>query len=505
MISQFVKKFIFGRVVMVRLLRRIYKKLLWISNKFCVQRQSDGFVKTLLLFYSLASQKTRYILQRKWQLFVTPFKFGWTRLINIANFIVYHRMIDELHPLIAEAKNLCKSNKQCILFINTQLVTADGRLPLLDIFEEMCELHGVELITLSAYPIKTNKQKASCYVLGEYEESVKSWRICLFRLRTINFSCVAINGISASAMLPAFHALYKVPALFFVNELSTSLPDPSFAELHRYVTQIIFPSECLRKEASKIPWFLSENTSVLPLCFPNPLSFESYNREQVRSNIRKKLSLSEEAFIVVGWGVWGAADGLDVFENTARSAILGSQFPQDVHFVWISSKERGVSDQLHINLFEHSALKSRLHGLILEDDASVMRAMAGADVFYDCARNNYSSKGVHYALMANRPVLTFDYPNHHCEMFFGSPYYAKNVFSFGNLHAAIESISALRNDPVFYSQLVEYNIRSVIGRYSFEQYTSKLLSFVTDGIISKTNQSSGLGELGCASLKEEDV
>jgi 1,2-diacylglycerol-3-alpha-glucose alpha-1,2-galactosyltransferase len=195
--------------------------------------------------------------------------------------------------------------------------------------------------------------------------------------------------------------------------------------------------------------------------FYNFIDSSSYRHGTIsRSEVRQRLNIPDEAFVVIGAGQVQPRKRVDCFFAAAE------QLP-DVHFVWVGGMPFGkiAADSAHMSKMIESAPKNvHFPGIIpLEDMVSYYQA---ADLFWLPSEQETFGLVVVEAAAAGLPVMVRDIPDYYDT-------FGKDALVCTDQNAT-EFIKKLQSDPVYYQQR-KAKSALIAKRFDSSQAAAKLV------------------------------
>lgn len=191
-----------------------------------------------------------------------------------------------------------------------------------------------------------------------------------------------------------------------VHEFMDGFSDEHMQALYRSTDEIVFPSRFIQDLCNQTLAFGGLPTHVKAQGILKE-NFGNMDKRQARHELRQKLNLPENAFIVLGVGSLDIRKGFDFFLAAAKKFSNRADLERPVYFVWL-----GAGKAAHFSLHYYANWDVQQAGLedvvkILQNSPDNELFFAGSDVFFMCSRQDPFPCVVQESLASALPVVSF--------------------------------------------------------------------------------------------------
>ncbi|MEP5154698.1 hypothetical protein, partial [Planktotalea sp.] len=138
----------------------------------------------------------------------------------------------------------------------------------------------------------------------------------------------------------------------------------------------------------------------------NVLSAQTFAPETARRNeIRAKLDISDDAYVVVGSGSFSLENGIDFFGVVGARLATDWSRDRDLHFVWVGDGPKYANtNYFYANYF--AELSGNPHLFQTVDNLELKEVLAASDVYLDTKRDGTASSTLSYAQKMGLATIT---------------------------------------------------------------------------------------------------
>jgi glycosyltransferase involved in cell wall biosynthesis len=176
----------------------------------------------------------------------------------------------------------------------------------------------------------------------------------------------------------------------------------SKAELiSKYAEKVIFPSKYVSEKFNTIVNVKKEKIMIAPQGLFKENKYK-HSKKEAGYELRKKLNIPENSYVVLGVGYADLRKGIDLFAEVAINVIKTNT---KIYFVWVGNKEENVMNEVvkEINKFDY---KENIIFIEAQNDISVF--YAGADIYLMTSREDPFPTVVIDAMNVATPVIGFE-------------------------------------------------------------------------------------------------
>lgn len=227
-------------------------------------------------------------------------------------------------------------------------------------------------------------------------------------LKKQKFSLAYINTIACAWVAEELKNELQIPIVSHIHELEFSIQLYSTADARKSLFAL---SDKLIACSNAVGENLTENHNV---SFDKVMTVHSFVDNQSinerlsslnKIEIRTKIGVSEDAFVVSGCGNAEWRKGIDIFIQVAN-AVQQREPESNIRFVWIGVKHEG-------DLFEKTVYDLKKMGLyhnvlLLEPTPQAVEIIGSSDVFLLPSREDPFPLVMLEAALAGNPILGFD-------------------------------------------------------------------------------------------------
>jgi glycosyltransferase involved in cell wall biosynthesis len=173
--------------------------------------------------------------------------------------------------------------------------------------------------------------------------------------------------------------------------------------IHGSSDRIVFPAQAVKAAAAAVMSEL-QDACVVPQGLLNA-EFGRGARDAACLEVRNRLGISRESKIVLGCGSQDMRKGIDLFVQLA--ARVRAQTAQDVHFVWVGTRQRG---SIFSRLLELDLSLLDLSGTIslVDEVTDTEPYFLAADAYALTSRDDPFPCVIHEAMACALPIVAFD-------------------------------------------------------------------------------------------------
>jgi glycosyltransferase involved in cell wall biosynthesis len=312
------------------------------------------------------------------------------------------------------------------------------------------------------------KKYGTVYNLERKFKTLKEKEKLIEHLNNLGVQEAICNTVASGDITKILHEK-RIKTITLVHELPAIIRQLNIEEnanlLAEYSDKVVFPSDFVKEKFKTISRIDDKKSIILPQgLYKNNKYKES--KHEARKELRERLSLPENAKIILGVGFGDHRKGLDLFVEVAK---IITEERKDVYFLWVGNIHPEIEAMIghevkaNKNIILHSAQK----------DVSLF--YAGADVYILTSREDPFPAVVLEAMDVGLPVIGFhgaggfqDIVNENTGALV--PYLDVNAM-------AKEIINLL--DDSQKKELLERNTRTLIEeKFNFTNYIYKLLELL---------------------------
>ena len=278
------------------------------------------------------------------------------------------------------------------------------------------------------------------------------------------------NSVESRFIAHSLHTR-NIPIVYLLHEFPTSYEPGEFSKIYRYSQKMVFPCQAVRDAADRsvpLPEGMAEihSQGLLDDEFGTRV-----DRQQARSQLRNKLGLPEDAFVVLGCGTVDLRKGVDHFISIARTHEKLQASGRPVFFCWVGDGPRHPHSAHHyvdIDIAKSGQQNIRMLG----EDADVEPYFVGADTFLLTSRVDPFPCVIHEAMAARLPVVVFDESGGATEAVADN---SGIVVPFADYIETSRTIDHLCDNPGYARQIAERGFTRVHQQYRFEDYADRII------------------------------
>lgn len=152
-------------------------------------------------------------------------------------------------------------------------------------------------------------------------------------LKKNNYSLIYANSVASSSLLNQIQPIGQMKVILHVHELETVIQNylKGFNEVKGKVNKFIAASNLVKQNLFDKHALAPERTSTIYEFLP-AVKKETLQRKE---ELKTKLGIPEDAFIVGGSGTIQPRKGTDFFIQTAREVLSTHQGSKPIYFVWL--------------------------------------------------------------------------------------------------------------------------------------------------------------------------
>jgi len=197
-----------------------------------------------------------------------------------------------------------------------------------------------------------------------------------------------------------------VHTVTLIHEFMDGFSNEHMQMLYRSTDEIVFPSKFIRDLCNQTLAFSGQPIHVKAQGLLKE-NFGNADKPQARLELRQKLNLPQDAFIVLGVGSLDLRKGFDFFLAAARKFSSQDESERPVFFVWLGA---GKAAYFSLHYFanwdvQQSGLEDVVR--IVPNSPENELFFAGSDVFFMCSRQDPFPCVVQESLASALPVVSF--------------------------------------------------------------------------------------------------
>lgn len=296
-------------------------------------------------------------------------------------------------------------------------------------------------------------------------------------LKRKNISLAYVNTIASAKVMKELRSALQIPIVSHIHELEFSIQLYSKPEDRKTLFNL---SDKVIACSNAVGENLIENHNV---SFDKVATVHSFvdNQSVIKritegntEEIRTKLQVAEDAFMVSGCGNAEWRKGIDIFIQVANA--VNQQNPEsNIRFVWIGVKHEG--DLYEKTLYDLKKMGLHHHVLLLEPTPQAVEIISSSDVFLLPSREDPFPLVMLEAALAAKPILGFDKTGG-CGEFVEDD--AGAVIPYLNVNKMAEKLLHWQQNPDEAKALGETAKRKVLEIYNFENSVKKIEALLTE-------------------------
>ncbi len=263
----------------------------------------------------------------------------------------------------------------------------------------------------------------------------------------------------------------NIPILYLLHEFPTSYPVSEFEKITQYSDHIVFPCRSVLNATRQIVSVPKEQSSIHPQGLLDKDFGTRYETKKARIQLRKRLNLPDDAFIVLGCGTIDLRKGIDHFVSVARTHKTLGLSDRPVHFVWLGDGPRHPHSAHHyVSLDIHKSGQSNV--TLAGEVTNVEPFFSGADSFLLTSRVDPFPCVIHEAMAARLPIMLFNESGGASEAVGET---AAIKIPFGDYVETSRIIDRLETDSAFGESFASNGFERVHKEYRFDDYADKII------------------------------
>ncbi|VEN73026.1 hypothetical protein EPICR_100072 [Candidatus Desulfarcum epimagneticum] len=214
-----------------------------------------------------------------------------------------------------------------------------------------------------------------------------------------------VNTAGCGSVMPEIKKC-GVPAAVLIHDYTRHFDPPYLKNMYNLSDHIVYSSSFMIEVNRRDFSFDLEKTSVIPQGL--------YKKEiltddlpKLRKKRRKRLKISQNAFVVMGCGYIAPRKGVDLFVGAAIQTIAMAGGEHDIHFVWVGGEILNETPDTYTDFLKRDAANAgyekRIHFAGHAERLSPW--YAAADLFFLSSREDPFPTVVLEALAAGIPVI----------------------------------------------------------------------------------------------------
>lgn len=269
----------------------------------------------------------------------------------------------------------------------------------------------------------------------------------------------------------------KIPIIYLLHEFPTSYVAGEFEKITRYSDHIVFPCQSVLDATREVVSVPPEQSSIHPQGLLDKDFGTRYEKKKAGIRLRKRLSLPEDSFIVLGCGTIDLRKGIDHFVNVARThQKLNRQVKRHsnrpIHFVWLGDGPQHPHSAHHYVRLDIQK-SSQTNVTFAGEVTNVEPFFSGADSFLLTSRVDPFPCVIHEAMAARLPIMLFNESGGASEAVGES---AAIKIPFGDYSETARLIDRLENEPEYGQAFAQNGYERVHKEYRFEDYADKIIN-----------------------------
>ena len=282
------------------------------------------------------------------------------------------------------------------------------------------------------------------------------------------------NSVVTGIVLPALSSSH-IKTVTMVHELPTSIITYNFVKaaenVAKYSDNIVFAADFVKRQFVEHFPAKNEICHIIPQGVYARFNTQKYeDKFKNKTALCKKLGISEDCKVVLGFGYGNFRKGLDWFGTIAGSVILADK---SIHFAWLGDCDSEFQCWINNDLQRQGILEN-FHWLGYTENPGYI--CGGADVYLLTSREDPFPSTALEAMQQYTPVIAFQNAGGIPEVL------EKNrgiVVPYGNCDKCANAIFELLKDKENYREIVE-NAKAYVNMLTPENYIKNILKLLVN-------------------------
>lgn len=342
-------------------------------------------------------------------------------------------------------------------------------------FSETCDIQCESLLRSGGHLASDFAQHSvvDCFNLTNADTAEIEKRVARAVTREKNNPPIlAICNSMESRLIAHQLANHGVPCISLVHELPSSYSEEDYHFVFEASRKVVFPVHAVRDAADAKTPLPQGKSVVLSQGLLDPEFGTGITRDKAHAQIRKELSIPNDAFIVLGCGTLDLRKGIDHFAAIAREVVNTNHSETPIHFVWVGEGPRWTHSPYHYVQLDIDKSRARNFVHFIGERQNVEPYFVGSDAFMMSSRVDPFPCVIHEAMATSLPVITFANSG-------GAPEAVDNgagiIVPYADYQQAANVIRMLSAQPEVAAGLRERSLERVNTRYRFDDYSEKLI------------------------------
>ena len=309
------------------------------------------------------------------------------------------KLLDVFNEVFLDYAKKKENNPKKIIYVGHDAGFFGAQLLSLYIIKELHERFkfDVHFILKSGGPLEEKyKNYAKVYNLAESYRTEEKKQALIKNLKLCGANQAVVNTVVCGDILGMLHD-EGIKTLSLVHELPELIRLYGIEKNAKIIAEkadhIIFPSNFVKEKFSEITSFFSDKASIRPQGLIRENVFKN-NIENARRELRDKLNLKKDTFVVLGVGCGDERKGVDLFVNIAQRLSK-----HNIHFVWVGDLVPEMQKRIKPFSLKNITLLKSLPEISLY--------YAGADVYLMTSREDPFPSVVIESMSVGVPVIGF--------------------------------------------------------------------------------------------------